>query len=199
MLICSPLHHYATLLWGLALFGCYLWAREHWKLFTSPLLYVSGVAALGSLLVSTFQPSSLIVASNLPALSLLLFVCLTVLSLVAWRMPAVREECIACIGVALVSCLLDTASGSALRILANIVLLTTIGGAVYCGIKRIQVAGLVNLAVVFFVFDIVSRYFDFFFSMMDRSVFFILGGIMLMIVGAVAETGRRRMVEGLQI
>jgi len=60
---------------------------------------------------------------------------------------------------------------------------------------RQQKPVLVNLAVGFIVADICARYFDVFFSTMDRSLFFLLGGTCLMVIGAVAEKNRRRLLE----
>jgi uncharacterized membrane protein len=59
---------------------------------------------------------------------------------------------------------------------------------------RVNRPGLVNTAMVFVVLDIVARYFDFF-SMMDRSLFFVLGSLVLMVGGALVEKSRRRPVN----
>jgi uncharacterized membrane protein len=69
-------------------------------------------------------------------------------------------------------------------------------GMIASGIK-FQKGGLINLAIAFAILDIVTRYFDMFFSTLDRSMFFIAGGIILVIAGAYAEKNRRRLIEGL--
>jgi uncharacterized membrane protein len=56
--------------------------------------------------------------------------------------------------------------------------------------------GLFRLAIVVFFIDILSRYFDIFWKMMDRSLLFILGGIIL-ILGAIFANRKRIEIERL--
>jgi uncharacterized membrane protein len=56
---------------------------------------------------------------------------------------------------------------------------------------------MVNVALVFFVIDIIARYFDVFYTLMNRSFFFVCGGVLLMVVGTLTEKGRRTILEGM--
>ena len=49
----------------------------------------------------------------------------------------------------------------------------------------------INLGLVFFVLEVIARYFDFFWKLMPRSLFFIGGGLLLMVGGIVLEKKRR--------
>jgi uncharacterized membrane protein len=53
----------------------------------------------------------------------------------------------------------------------------------------------VNAGLVFFVIDIIARYFDFFWKLLPRSLFFIGGGGVLLFVGIYLEKKRRRIME----
>lgn len=50
---------------------------------------------------------------------------------------------------------------------------------------------LVNLAFVFFAITLITRYFDTFWTLMDRSLFFMAGGVVLLGVGFLLERQRR--------
>ncbi len=198
MAVWWPLHCAALMLLGSALVGCYFYMRERKPLFEMPFLYIGSVATLGSMLLATFTswfPNSKIPMTDL---AILIFLCFTILGMVAWRVPKFKEEIIVCTGLALVFCLLIGCAETYVRLGANILLLAAIGAFIYTGLMRIQSAGLVNVALVFFVLDIIARYFDFFYTLMNRSFFFVVGGILLMLVGALTEKGRRSMLEGMQ-
>ncbi|MDF2626533.1 MAG: rane protein [Symbiobacteriaceae bacterium] len=66
----------------------------------------------------------------------------------------------------------------------------TVGWIVY-GVRRRQQL-VVNLGLAVFVLHVLTRYFDLFFSAMDRSLFFVLGGILLLGGGWLLERNRRR-------
>jgi uncharacterized membrane protein len=80
----------------------------------------------------------------------------------------------------------------------NFMMLASIFGLAFTSLHRLRSPSLLNAAITFAVLDIICRYFDIFFSMMDRSVFFILGGIVLMAAGAAAERGRRTLMGSMQ-
>lgn len=186
----------ALLLWGLATFGTYLWHRERQTKYASPFLYVSTASFLGSLLFATFD-SYRHTGQTISQIAVPLFITVSVLLITAWKLKRFKNEAIIALMLAIAGCLTYGYAEGAVKITSNILLLATIVGLIYTGLNRIQSAGLVNVAIVFFVFDVISRYFDFFFSMMDRSMFFIIGGVILMIVGSFAESSRRKLVEGL--
>ncbi len=66
-------------------------------------------------------------------------------------------------------------------------------GLVIVGIqKRLEL--LINLGVVAFLIHLITRYFDLFFTAMNKSLFFVLGGILLLAGGWFLERNRRRWV-----
>jgi len=198
MLVICPLHQNGLLVWAQGLFGCYLWVRRHWTIFSAPFLYMSSVSTFGALLGSTFGWETNWDPGSIGILALLMFCTLATLMLVAWRDNETMLEVVGCIGIVLLGVVIGGATEGGFRVLSNTLLLSAIGGAIYTGMNRLRSPGLVNVALVFFVFDVIARYFDFFFSMMDRSVFFIVGGVVLMAVGAAAEGGRRKLLETLE-
>jgi len=52
----------------------------------------------------------------------------------------------------------------------------------------------VNMALLFFVLDLVVRYFDFFWELLPRSFFFIIGGLVLLTGGVLLERKRRKIL-----
>jgi uncharacterized membrane protein len=52
----------------------------------------------------------------------------------------------------------------------------------------------VNIALLFFVLDLVVRYFDFFWELLPRSIFFIIGGLFLLTGGVLLERKRRKIL-----
>ncbi len=52
----------------------------------------------------------------------------------------------------------------------------------------------VNIALLFFVLDLVVRYFDFFWELLPRSLFFIIGGFLLLTGGVLLERKRRKIL-----
>jgi uncharacterized membrane protein len=52
----------------------------------------------------------------------------------------------------------------------------------------------VNIALLFFVLDLVVRYFDFFWELLPRSLFFIIGGFFLLTGGVLLERKRRKIL-----
>lgn len=75
----------------------------------------------------------------------------------------------------------------------NALLLAAVVWAIVLGIWTRREA-LVNIALCFFVLVVVARYFDFFFSFMDRSLAFIGGGLVLLAGGYLLERSRRRLL-----
>ena len=79
-------------------------------------------------------------------------------------------------------------------ILFNFLLLLGIIGLIFVGYFRGEEA-FINLALIFFSVDVVSRYFEFSFSLFDRSLVFIVAGVILLVGGFLLERGRREVVE----
>lgn len=79
-------------------------------------------------------------------------------------------------------------------VLFNVVLAAGIIGLVMLGVQLADEL-LINLGLVFFVIDLVTRYFDFFFDLLDRSIFFIVGGLILLGGGWWLERQRQELVD----
>ncbi|MFO7172013.1 MAG: DUF2157 domain-containing protein [Bacillota bacterium] len=82
-------------------------------------------------------------------------------------------------------------AGGPVRIGFNLLLLAAILGLLAYGYGRRNQAA-VNLALVAFVAQVLARYFDLFWQVLDRSLFFMAGGVLLLAVGSVLERSRRR-------
>ena len=82
-------------------------------------------------------------------------------------------------------------------VLFNILLLAGIVGLLFLG----YVSGrewFINLGLVFFGVDVFTRYFEYSFLLLDRSLVFIVAGVILLGGGFALERGRRRMVGRLR-
>lgn len=78
-------------------------------------------------------------------------------------------------------------------IVSNIIYAVGIIGLIYLGyIRRYPLY--VNIGLVFFVVNLFARYFDFFFRLLPRSLFFIIGGLMLIFGGIMLERKRRKIL-----
>jgi uncharacterized membrane protein len=80
----------------------------------------------------------------------------------------------------------------------NVVLLAAVVWAIVLGVWSRREA-LINIGLAFFVLLVVARYFDFFFSFMDRSLAFIAGGLLLMGGGYLLERSRRRLLLSMRV
>ncbi|MFZ5815188.1 MAG: DUF2157 domain-containing protein [Bacillota bacterium] len=79
----------------------------------------------------------------------------------------------------------------------NLFLLGGVVGLVAVGIQQ-RTELLVNLGLIAFAVHLITRYFDLFFSAMNRSFFFIFGGVLLLAGGWFLERNRRRWVGDLK-
>jgi uncharacterized membrane protein len=79
----------------------------------------------------------------------------------------------------------------------NGLLLLAIVGLVFAGYHRSQEA-IINIALGLFALDVVTRYFELSWTLMDRSVVFILAGALLLGIGLALERGRRRVLSGMR-
>jgi uncharacterized membrane protein len=80
----------------------------------------------------------------------------------------------------------------------NAVLLSAVVWAIILGVWSRREA-LINIGLAFFVLLVAARYFDFFFSFMDRSLAFIGGGLLLMGGGYLLERSRRRLLLSMRV
>lgn len=81
-------------------------------------------------------------------------------------------------------------------IVMNLLLLGAELGLISEGYRRKQ-PFLVYLALFTFTIHVFSRYFDWFFALLDRSLFFIFGGILLVLIGVFLEKQRQKIIETL--
>ena len=79
-------------------------------------------------------------------------------------------------------------------IVFNMLFLALIIGVVAVGINTKEVS-LINLGIIFFVIDIISRFFDLFWKLLPRSILFILGGLILVLGGLYLEITRRKLLK----
>jgi uncharacterized membrane protein len=90
-----------------------------------------------------------------------------------------------------------TALGTTWAVVFNLVLLLALLGIVGLGYVRRE-NWLVNLgAVLLFVF-VLFKYFDWLFTFLDRSIAFIVAGLLLLGVGAAMERGRRYVIHAIE-
>lgn len=85
-----------------------------------------------------------------------------------------------------------------LTIASNIIFALEIIGIIVLGyIRRYTVY--INTGLLFFVLDVIARYFDFFWKLLPRSIFFIIGGIMLLLGGVILEKKRRKILASFNL
>jgi uncharacterized membrane protein len=78
-------------------------------------------------------------------------------------------------------------------LLFNLLLFLGIVGLVFAGYFRGDEM-LINLALVFFGVDVVTRYFEFSWKLFDRSLVFVVAGVILLGGGFLLERSRRQVV-----
>ena len=70
-------------------------------------------------------------------------------------------------------------------------------GLIFSGYFRRE-TWLINLGAVFLFLLIIVKYFDWFFTFLDKSIFFIGAGILLFVVGWLMERGRKYMISNIE-
>ncbi len=76
---------------------------------------------------------------------------------------------------------------------ANLVYAAGIVGVIILGYVR-RNSTYINIGLLFFVLDVIARYFDVFWKLLPRSVFFIVGGLILLSGGVFLEKKRRKVL-----
>jgi|AGTN01.1.fsa_nt_gi Predicted membrane protein (DUF2157). len=188
----------ALLLWGLACFGGFLYCREQRDLFSAPFLYTGTITTLSTLLIATFTTAQKVRYDQYEPLVVCMVIAMITLLFVAWQAPKYALEVACCIFIGVATCLNIDFEGS-VRLVSNLIMLGAIAGLGYTGLNRVHSKGAVNIALVFFVFDIIARYSDYFYTMMNRSLFFIGGGIVLVTAGWLAERGRQKLLQNFEL
>lgn len=85
----------------------------------------------------------------------------------------------------------DTIGITTFLFLTNIIYTLMIVGIIFIGFKKKDKIYL-NIGLIFFVIDIFVKYFDLFFKILLKSLFFIIEGVMLHIGGIYLEKKRRK-------
>jgi len=81
---------------------------------------------------------------------------------------------------------------------ANIFFAFIVVGSIILGHIR-RYPAYINIGLLFFVLDVLARYFDFFWKLLPRSLFFIIGGLMLLIGGVMLEKKRKKVLASFHI
>ena len=92
---------------------------------------------------------------------------------------------------------LPFSSPATYAVIFNIMLFALVFGLLFVGYLR-EVQYLVNIALFFFGLGVIGRYFDLTWELLPRSVFFVLGGLLLLIGGWLLERLRRKTLEKMQ-
>ena len=85
-----------------------------------------------------------------------------------------------------------------LRLTTNIVFACGVVGLIVLGYVQ-RYTAYINIGLLFFVLDVTARYFDFFWRLLPRSVFFIVGGVILLLGGVFLERKRRNVLASFRI
>lgn len=67
-------------------------------------------------------------------------------------------------------------------------------GTILFGYK-LKSTGIINVGAIFLFLFIISKYFDWFYSSLDKGLFFILAGVILLVVGWAMEKGRQVLIS----
>jgi uncharacterized membrane protein len=87
-------------------------------------------------------------------------------------------------------------SGGAVAVVFNLLFFAALVWLIYFGMQEGD-RHLVNMAFAFFAAALLARYFDTFWELLDRSLFFMAGGALLVGLGIFFERQRRRMLAAL--
>lgn len=84
------------------------------------------------------------------------------------------------------------ASGKIYMVLFNVIFLGFLTMLLYAGYGTEDIE-IVNTAMFWFILLIFARYFDFFWGLLPRSLFFMIGGLVLLVISVVLERKRREL------
>lgn len=189
---------FVLLPWAVTLFCGYLLLKNVWTPGASSFMYSGTGGMVLGLLILTFSHGDVHIPVTMQ------FALLPILALVAAASAALKRkeyqlEALAACQVMVIPIIMLSLDLKPLYVLGiNALLLAILVGLVWTGQNRLKQPGLINLAIAAFVIEVICRYFDFFFTMMDRSVVFTIGGILLLAAGTAAERGRRKLLEGIR-
>jgi len=90
-----------------------------------------------------------------------------------------------------------SSSGVLWALIFNFAIFFELLGLIFSGYSRRE-TWLINLGALFLFLLIIVKYFDWFFTFLDKSIFFIGAGILLFVVGWFMEKGRRYMISNIK-
>lgn len=90
-----------------------------------------------------------------------------------------------------------SSNGVLWAIIFNVAVFFELLGLIFSGYLRRE-EWLINLGTVFLFLLIIIKYFDWFFTFLDKSIFFIGAGILLFVVGWFMEKGRRYVIANIK-
>ncbi|MFH1427580.1 MAG: hypothetical protein ABIG60_03570 [Patescibacteria group bacterium] len=90
-----------------------------------------------------------------------------------------------------------SSAGVLWALIYNVAIFFTLLGVIFSGYLRRE-TWLINLGALFLFLLIIVKYFDWFFTFLDKSIFFIGAGILLFVVGWFMEKGRRYMIANIK-
>lgn len=102
----------------------------------------------------------------------------------------------AIVGLILANLFLSGVNGGAVAIAFNLLFFAGLLWLIYAGMHTDD-RFLVNLGFVFFGLTLLTRYFDTFWTLLNRSFFFMVGGLLLIAGGYVLERKRRQITAGI--
>jgi uncharacterized membrane protein len=181
-----------------------------WSRFAPPVITAGAVWAVAALFALTFPRLQHQVASDPIAsasyalwLGITLFVLAAVAALMAWRywdtrlstLPLYRQGAflwlIAAGAVAFANLFSAGAYSGWFAVTYNVLALTGVAWLVMTGVDRSE-PRVTNLGFLLFAALLAARYFDTFWTLLDRSYFFMIGGAVLLLAGFFIERSRRR-------
>lgn len=157
-------------------------------------------AVLFALFVHTFELGEYKVENIVPviyAVSGALFLAVLLPEQLRTRLEGLQVDATICIVALLMAGITLTAihspaSEKTYMILFNIIFLGFLAMLLYAGYNA-ENMGVINTAMFWFVLLIFARYFDFFWELLPRSLFFMLGGLVLLVISVGLERKRREL------
>lgn len=92
----------------------------------------------------------------------------------------------------------DDGTTEVLAVIFNIAYYCLLVWLIYAGVQR-EDRGLVNIGFIFFALALLARYIDTFWTLMNRSYFFMIGGLLLIVGGILIEKQRRKFTQQIEL
>ncbi|MGH9551851.1 MAG: DUF2157 domain-containing protein, partial [Terriglobales bacterium] len=160
----------ATVLYGAFLFLMFLWLRFDRPMVANPCLYMGVTSVLLGYFIGTFDKSAHTAQMQATInMALMLAAIIGGAALVAMKKNQEELEIVGALCGSIAAVILCGSLDGTLRtMLANTFLVLLIAGLIMLGLK-FRKGALINLSIGFIVVDIWARYFDLFYSTLDRS------------------------------